>query len=165
MGPPDNDTGTAALLEAQMRLARYAAGLTGDRESAQDLVQEAVAKYYVALGKGTVVNSPEAYLRRIVSSEFLNGRRRARLWASSLHRVAGPAAVDDSIASEVATREDARRALAALPARQRAALLLRYYEDLSYVEIAETLSCAETTARSLVRRGLKKLRVEEQGAE
>lgn len=144
-------------------LLRYAAALCGDRDQAGDIVQEVLAR---ALARWDTVGSadrPEAYLMRMVTNEFLSWRRR---WstrslvstdADTLERAAGGGA---DHADRLADRDDLERRLARLPRRQQAALVLRFYEGLDYVETAAVLGCAEGTVRSLCSRGLAALRVD-----
>lgn len=143
-------------------MLRYAALLAGNRDDAEDLVQEAAAKLLAERAGGREITHVNTYLRRIVTSVFLNGHRRARLWRRTLPRltpVDGTPAVDDLVAE----RSRLGKALQQLPPRQRAAVVLRYYEDQAYADIAAALHCPETTARSLVNRGLRALRLTIEG--
>jgi RNA polymerase sigma factor (sigma-70 family) len=97
-------------------------------------------------------DDPEGYVRRIVVNQFLN---RAR----SLRREWLVAAPPDDVGREQDRVDDeVRGALADLPRQQRAVLVLRYYLDLSEVQIAETLGCSVGTVKSNASRGMAKLR-------
>lgn len=137
-----------------MRLAYL---LTGDRSLAEDLVQDAfvgLARRLVHLRKAEAF---DAYLRRTVVNLANSYFRRKRVERSFLRREAGlPGA--HAILPDLATRDELRRALFRLPPRQRAAVVLRFYEDLSERETAEVLRCAPGTVKSLVSKGLEGLR-------
>jgi RNA polymerase sigma-70 factor (sigma-E family) len=136
---------------------RLAALLTGDAALAQDLVQEA----FVRLGGRLVhLRRPEAfeaYLRKtVVNLARMHHRRRGveRAW---LARQADPDR-EGGAGPGVEDRDALRSALARLPERQRSALVLRFYADLSHDQIAQALGCRPGTAASLVSRGLARLR-------
>jgi RNA polymerase sigma-70 factor (sigma-E family) len=142
---------TAARLPA---LLRYAMLLSGDREHARDLVQEVLARALVKWGRIGTIEEPYAYVRRMVTNEFLSWRRRRKLTTVPLdeaHEAATP---------EPETPDDLRGLLARLPGRQRAVLVLRYYEDLTDDEIAAALGCRVGTVRGYASRGLAALRIE-----
>lgn len=131
-------------------LLRFAYLLCGDAHLAEDLVQSVLAKAYRRWPK------PEAYVRRMVVNEHLSWRRRR----SSGEVVV--AATPDAAAggADLAERDAMWRLLATLPRRQRAVLVLRYYEDLSDAAIAEVLGCAESTVRAYATRALAALRLD-----
>lgn len=139
---------------AGLRLAYF---LTGDRAVAEDIVQEAFAR---VIGRWRDIRQPEtfgAYLRRtIVNLSRSHGRRRVVERAYLLKHGARPAAV--ARIPDVEGRDALWRALMQLPERQRAALFLHYYEDLSEQQVAETLECSVGAAKALVARGLARLR-------
>jgi RNA polymerase sigma-70 factor (sigma-E family) len=141
-------------------LLRFAYVLTRDAALAEDLVQEAILKVYKQWGKVAVAEHPEAYVKRIVVNEFISWRRRRRNAEvpGEVPDLIGDAAVE----SIVAERDWIWRAMADLSPRQRAALVLRFYEDLSEEEIARILGCAGGTVRSLTTRALDALRTHPQ---
>jgi RNA polymerase sigma factor (sigma-70 family) len=102
------------------------------------------------------------YRRRAIVTLPTRGRRRTRLERAWATRERG-AGLRVATMPDVAQREDLWRRLAALPARQRAALVLRYYEDLSERETAEVLGCSPAAAKSLIARGTQALRGEIRG--
>jgi RNA polymerase sigma-70 factor (sigma-E family) len=139
---------------AGMRLAYF---LTGDRELAGDLVQDAFVKVVGRFGHLRVPDAFDAYLRRTIVNLFSSHLRRLRLERRALvrQRSAGRTEQPDR---DVAERDAMWSALQTLPPRQRAALVLRYYEDLSERETAEVLGCSVGAAKQLVTRALTALR-------
>lgn len=141
------------------RLLRLAFQLCHDRASAEDLVQQALEQIYRRWRAGAVVEQPHAYARRAVLNEYLRRRRLASsqevFTDSPPERAAG---MGSTGADAVVERDAMWRMLGGLPRRQRAALVLRYYEDLPDAEIASLIGCRPATVRSLVARGLTGLR-------
>ena len=137
-------------------LLRLAYMLSGSREQAEDLVQNALVKAYRRWDAVSSADRPIAYVRTIVAREHLSWWRR-----KSSHETPGlvpDQAGDDSPDTAVAETDAMWRLLATLPRRQRAVLALRYYEDLSDAGIAELLGCSEGTVRSNASRALASLR-------
>jgi RNA polymerase sigma-70 factor (sigma-E family) len=135
--------------------------LTGDRSAAEDMVQEAFVRL---TGRYRHLRNPDAfgaYLRRTVVNLHTSGLRRRRLeraWLDREARRPHGEAEPGSISEDVAGRQDLWRALLGLPSRQRAAVVLRYYEDLSERETAEVLRCSVSAVKSLVTRAFDMLR-------
>ena len=142
-------------------LLRYALMLTGDPHTAQDLVQETMVRAQLNWGRVARSDSPDGYVRKILTNQFIELRR-----GSWLRRVLLRAEPDEirtvpaDHAAETVERDRIWTMLARLPRRQRAALVLRYYEDLPDAEIAEALGCAVGTVRSSISRALATLRAE-----
>jgi RNA polymerase sigma-70 factor (sigma-E family) len=144
---------------AAVRLAYL---LTGDRALAEDLVQEAFVKL---VGRFADLRDPgafEAYLRRTVVNLARMHSRRLRRERAYLDRELQLPPVA-STQPDVATHQDMREALLALPERQRAAVVLRFYEDLSELQIADVLKCRPGTVKSLLARGKQGLRRQMRG--
>jgi RNA polymerase sigma-70 factor (sigma-E family) len=146
-------------------LLRYAMALTGDRDLAQDVVQDVLARAQVKWDRIVRADSPDAYLRQMLLNEYLSWRRR---WAVRNIQAAGEQVVR-LVDSRTATRDHADAVvdtdeiwsrLAMLPRKQRAVLVLRYYEQLDDAEIAALLGCAEVTVRSNASKALKSLRLQ-----
>lgn len=142
-------------------LLRYAMMLTGDPHTAQDLVQETMVRVQLSWRRIARANSPDGYVRRILTNQFIDLHRgswlrRVMLRPEPDHRFA---AVDDH-AQESVERDQMWAMLGTLPRRQRAVLVLRYYEDLPDADIAEVLGCAVGTVRSSISRALATLRTE-----
>jgi RNA polymerase sigma-70 factor (sigma-E family) len=142
------------------RAGRLAYVLTQDRELAQDVAQEAFARLIVRLPTLRNPDAVEAYLRRSVVNLCRKHWRRVSRERSFL-RLEGPPMATRTTAQPDVVRQDALRvALERLPYRQRAALILRFYEDLTERQTARALGCAVGTVKSLVFRGLRALREE-----
>jgi RNA polymerase sigma-70 factor (sigma-E family) len=136
-------------------LVRYATMLCGDPSEAEEIVQSTLTR--VAL-RWRFVNdkaNPDGYVRRaLVRACIDSGKRRRREPAlAELPDVA----VDDRL-RQVDDADQLRRALAALPPRQRAVLVLRYFDDASEATAAELLGCSVGTVKSQTSKGLAKLR-------
>lgn len=137
-----------------MHLLRVARALTDNRQQAEDLVQDALAKL---AGRWRHVSNPEAYVRRVLYHSQVNWwRRRSRV------RETPTLVVPDQVVSDatigVDRRLDIQAALALLGRRQRAVLVLRYLEDLPEADVAEILGCSVGTVRSQTHRALARLR-------
>lgn len=137
---------------------RLAFLLTNDAATAEDLTQEAFIK---VAGRFRYLRQPDAfatYLRRTVVNLAMSHHRRRRVERDHLAREASRPARNAVEPPDIEGRDELRTALRSLPARQRAAVVLRYYEDLSEQQVAETLGCSVTAARSLVFRAMETLR-------
>jgi RNA polymerase sigma-70 factor (sigma-E family) len=137
-------------------LVRLAFGLTGDRWTAEDIAQATLAKAYVAWWRVRRADDPDAYLRRILVNTS-NRRFRRRRVTEQPGDV--PDTPTDGLADQVGERAALLAALRLLPPRQRAVIVLRYWEDLNDAEIAAALGCTPGTVRSQLSRALAKLRV------
>ncbi|HWD82991.1 MAG TPA: SigE family RNA polymerase sigma factor [Kribbella sp.] len=137
-------------------LFRYAYLLAGDRGLADDLVQEALIKTYVSWHRLRDPANAEAYTRRAITTTAIGWWRRKSWHAERPNDDVPdrPVTGDDSTARIWLWHE-----LQRLPPRQRAALVLRYYEDLTEVQTADVLGCSVGTVKSQVSDALKKLRV------
>ncbi|MFG1819207.1 RNA polymerase sigma factor [Kribbella sp. NPDC049174] len=125
-------------------LRAYAYLLTGESAAAADLVQDALLRVFGRLRVGSDVEQLEGYVRRAMLNQYVDGRRRARLWKANRHLLVDPVVHHDD---DPALADEVRQALATLSPRQRACVVLRYYEDLSVLEIAAQLDCAEGTVK------------------
>jgi RNA polymerase sigma-70 factor (ECF subfamily) len=156
-------------------LVRYAYMLSGDRGLAEDLVQDALVKVYSRLrghpGRGRAVgvaegsrahdlDSPftnaEGYVRRAVLTIYLDGYRKRQRWAGVKHLLSDDPSTRgaDQAAS---ARVDVMAALARLGARERACVLLRYFEDMTVPQIAEALGTAQGTVKRYLSDATKNL--------
>lgn len=137
-------------------LRKIAFLLCQDWHHADDVAQAAITKLYVHWRTASRADNLDGYVRRIVVHEFLGIKRTA--WASRVDLSGDPP--DDLVGPEddPTTRMVVRRALAEVPPRQRAALVLRYYCELSVDETAAALGCAPGTVKSQTARGLQSLR-------
>ena len=142
-------------------LLRYAVMLTGDQHTAQDLVQDTMVRVQLNWRRVAASDSPDGYVRKMLTNQFIDLRRGSWLRRVLLRAEPDPVrAVPFDHADESAERDRVWGMLAKLPRRQRAALVLRYYEDLPDADIAEVLGCAIGTVRSSISRALATLRTE-----
>jgi RNA polymerase sigma-70 factor (sigma-E family) len=136
-------------------LYRTAYLMTGSHADAEDLAQTTLVKVYLAWSKVAAASSPDAYVRRILTNVYLSGRRPLRVTREHLV---------DRTPEVVATTSGGEDRLvlwphvASLPARQRAVVVLRYYEDLTEQQIADILGCSPGTVKSTASDALKALR-------
>ena len=139
-------------------LLRTALLLTGQRRAeAEDLLQLALERAYRHWPKICGSEGPERYVRRILASASTDRwRRLARRPEHAMPAGGGPVVPDRT--GEIADRDYLLRALAALPPRQRAVLVLRYFDDLSEAETAAMLGCSLGTVKSQAARGQARLR-------
>lgn len=142
-------------------LLRFAYLVTGSQDAAEEAVQNALTKACEQWPRIRRTAEPESYVRRMVANAHISS------WRRFGRRVTPVADVHDSgqtrgrdLADAVVEDDAVWRVCASLPRQQRAAVVLRFYEDLDYAEIAATLEISEVTARSHVHRGLARLRVE-----
>ncbi|WP_207709614.1 sigma-70 family RNA polymerase sigma factor [Actinomadura macrotermitis] len=126
-------------------LKRYAFLLCGDDAEADDLVQEALVRAFAKPGRRSAEEA-EAYVRRIMLNRFLDTARRRRAWSRIRPLLRHDDLAPDQ-AGAVAATADVRAALARLSPRQRAATVLRYYEDLTVPQIAAALGCRPGTVK------------------
>jgi RNA polymerase sigma-70 factor (sigma-E family) len=145
--PPDFAAFYAREFAGAVRLAAL---LTQAPSAAEDLAQDAFARM---IPKWESAANPAAYLRTSVVNACFQWQRHAGVRRAKAHLVAGPDSIDFA-AGELAD------AVAALPDRQRAVLVLRYYADLSEAEIADALGCRPGTVKSLASRALARLQEE-----
>jgi RNA polymerase sigma-70 factor (sigma-E family) len=136
-------------------LVRTAYLMVGDLHEAEDLVQETLFKVASRWPRVRRMESPLGYTRRILVNQALHGsskrsRNRAELKAT-------PPAETAAMAAQLDIHDQLFDALAALPPRQRAALVLRYLLDLPEAEVAAALGCSLGTVKSSTSRGLKRL--------
>jgi RNA polymerase sigma-70 factor (sigma-E family) len=143
------------VLARRRALLRTAWLLTGDWHAAEDLVQTALMRCYPHWGR-IAQDNPDAYVRRTITNAHLSLRRRR--W----HGERPTADLPDRAGSDEYDVANSRRAIVAalgqLPARQRAAVVLRFYEDLSEAETAAALGCSIGTVKSQTSRALAALR-------
>ncbi len=140
------------------RMYRTALAIAGDRAGAEDACQAAFAKAYAAWSRVCAADHPDAYVRRMVVNEALGTRRSAWWRRERPHADVGEPPPRPSFEDGVIDRDTLWDAVAALPPRQRAVIVLRYYEDLSEEQIAGTLGCSRGTVKSQAFAALANLR-------
>ena len=149
---PSSDSFDAYVAARYRALLRTAYLLTGNHHDAEDLVQTALVKAVGAWHR--IEDAPDAYVRRILVNENVSRWRRHKgreVLVDAPPEQVSSDAPDDSLAL--------RQALATLAPRQRAVLVLRYYEDLTERETADVLGIAVGTVKSQARDALARLRV------
>ncbi|MGN9821788.1 SigE family RNA polymerase sigma factor [Streptomyces sp. SD11] len=144
------------------RLMRTAFLLTGEQHAAEDLVQSTLEQVYVAWHRVASANDPEAYVRRVMINAH------ARRYRRKLREFLVPRSEDAGLTHEVVDTGDRiaqaddrhmlLKALAELPTRQREAVVLRYWEDLTEMQTAEAMGCSVGTVKSNAAKGIAKLR-------
>jgi RNA polymerase sigma-70 factor (sigma-E family) len=141
-------------------ILRYATALTGSPQLAEDIVQDVLLRAHGRWRRIGQVDRPDLYVKRMVLNEYLGWRRRR-----SSRDIAMPADLVDGLAVPVpdhahaqGERDALRRVLARLPRRQRAVLVLRYFEGMPDEDIAAALGCSTGTVRSHVSHAMASLR-------
>jgi RNA polymerase sigma-70 factor (sigma-E family) len=157
--------GFAQFVEARQRaLQQTAVLLTGDWALAEDLVQTALVRSWPRWERIRRRDDPEIYVRRVMVNTWATWVRRR--WRRERPAEAVPdGRAPGDVAAEVAVRMAVRSALGSLPNRQRAVLVLRIFDDLSEVQVAEVLGCAVGTVKSTMARALARLREDPRMAE
>ncbi|MCX9193608.1 SigE family RNA polymerase sigma factor [Carbonactinospora thermoautotrophica] len=144
------------VLARSHALRRTAYLLCGDWHQAEDIVQTALTRLYMAWRRVSRRDSIEGYVRQIIFRAYVDERRRG--WS---RRESPSDDLPDLPADEPGMAEERMvifRALAKVPRRQRAVLVLRFWEDLRVEETAAVLGCSEGTVKSQTSRGLATLR-------
>ncbi|MEO8527765.1 MAG: sigma-70 family RNA polymerase sigma factor [Pseudolysinimonas sp.] len=139
-------------------LVRYATLLCGNRDDAADLVQDALVRTFGRLRNGFSVESAEAYVRRAILNGHLDGGRRTTRWRRIAPLEYRPDE-QESAAGEVNSRLDLHDELRKLTPRERACLVLRYYDDLKVDDIAETLGISSGAVKRYLSDGLAKMAI------
>jgi RNA polymerase sigma-70 factor (sigma-E family) len=139
-------------------LLRIAIMLTGNRPDAEDLVQAALANTYLAWGKINDYAALDAYVRRAMVNTHISWWRRRKLDEFPTDELPDQVVADHARDSDLA--EVVRRALDRLPRRMRAAVMLRYFEDMTEPEIAALLGVSLGTVKSTVSRAVARLRID-----
>ena len=136
---------------------RLAYLLTASQTTAEDLLQIALMKTYASWPKVKRLDAPDAYVRKVIVNTLISERRRP--WSTKeFPRDEPPETSVDPADADVLNHELLWPLICALPDRQRAVVVLRYYEDLSEEEIAEVLGCARGTVKSHASDALRSLR-------
>ena len=139
-------------------LLRAAYLLTGNRADAEDLVQAALAKTYLAWDRIEDRGALDGYVRRAVINTHISWWRRRKLDEYPTDEIPDQAIADQAGQSDL--QDSLRRAVERLPQRMRAAVVLRYYEDMTEAEVADALGVSLGTVKSTVSRAVAKLRVD-----
>jgi RNA polymerase sigma-70 factor (sigma-E family) len=146
------------VLARSTALLRMGTMLTGNRADAEDLVQAALAKTYLAWGKINDRAALDAYVRRAMVNTHISWWRRRRVQEFPTDDLPDQVVADHARDSDMA--EVVRHALDRLPQRMRAAVMLRYFEDMTEPEIAAALGISLGTVKSTVSRAVARLRID-----
>jgi RNA polymerase sigma-70 factor (sigma-E family) len=155
----DRESFAAFVAQRQGPLLRFAMVLTGDARLAEDIVADVFGRVYQKWARIGAMDDVNAYVRRMIVNEYTSWWRKRR-------RMLPHADLDDydwqspDHAVHHAEHETMVDRLARLPRRQRAAVVLRFYEGMSDDDIATVLGCGPSTVRSHISRGLAALRLE-----
>ncbi len=149
---------TRLVAERGDALTRYAYLVSGSQDDASDLVQDALVKTFGRLRNGFTIASAEAYVRRTILNSFIDGGRRTSRWRKIAHLQVTP---EISEATDTATDAsvDLRHQLMRLTPRERACVVLRYYEDLTVASIADELQISAGAVKRYLSDGLAKMAV------
>jgi RNA polymerase sigma-70 factor (sigma-E family) len=162
MGQNGRLAGFEAFVAAGLpRLLGYAYALSGDQRVAEDLVQEALVRTGVAWSRVRRKDRSDAYVKTTILRIYLNERRASRQVPVGSGELERPAAEPGY--ARIEDHDALRQALAAVPPKMRAVLVLRYLEGLPDEDIAAALKCSRGTVRTQAARGLVKLRAAYQG--
>ena len=149
---------TKLVAERGDALTRYAYFVSGSRDDAADLVQDALVKTFGRLRNGFTVASAEGYVRRAILNTYIDRGRRSTRWRKIAHLTAVPDATD-SPSAQSESRIDLHEELRKLTPRERACLVLRYYDDLKVDDIAATLELSSGAVKRYLSDGLAKMAI------
>lgn len=146
---------TEFVSAALPRLLRFGHVLTGDPATAEDLVQTALTRSWRAWRLRSI-DDPQAYVRKVMVNSYASWyRRKARLETATANPAQGVVINDQAL--RVDDRDAVWRALLTLPPKQRTVIVLRYYEELTEVEIAAVMGTTAGTVKSQAARALRHL--------
>jgi RNA polymerase sigma factor (sigma-70 family) len=144
------------LDHASNRLAAYGYLLTGSQHAGEDLVQDAIVKVFVRQRRLDSPQAAEAYVRASMRTLHVDRMRRESHWRALMPRLVDRG-VSTGPESAVADQDRVGRALARLAPQERAAVVLRYYDDLKVTDIAAQMHLAEGTVKRYLSNALDKL--------
>ena len=139
-------------------LLRIAYLLTRNEADAEDLVQSALAKTYLAASRIEDRSALDGYVRRAIVNTHISWWRRRRVVELPTDELPDEGVADHAVASDL--QATIRRAVDRLPGRMRAAIMLRYYDDMTDAEVAELLGISLGTVKSTMARAVAKLRID-----
>jgi RNA polymerase sigma-70 factor (sigma-E family) len=153
------DDFSAFVVDRQAQLQRVAWLLTGDWQSAQDVVQDALAKTWRHWRRVRRADDADAYVRRTIVNTFISAQRRR--WRNERPTADLPESRPGEDSAAVLDRIVLLQALESLSARQRVVLVLRFFEDQSVLDVARTLGWPVGTVKSTTSKALDRLRADE----
>ena len=152
------DVVTQLVAERGEALTRYAYLISGNRDDASDLVHDALVKTFGRLRNGFGITSAEAYVRRAILNTYLDRGRRISRWRKIAHLTVEPD-IHESPDADIETRLDLQSQLMKLRPRERACIVLRYYDDLKVDDIAETLQISSGAVKRYLSDALARMAV------
>ena len=152
MAVNDEFTGFAAARAGRLREIAFL--MCGDWHQAQDLTQQTLTKVYVAWRRIRSRDNVDAYARRVLLRELLNERRLRR----SSERPVADVPEAPAVSSDPDLRLTLLQALATIPPKRRAVIILRYWDDHSVERVAEIMQITTSAVKSLTARGLADVR-------
>lgn len=145
------------IRERRSDLVGYASLYAADRAAAEDLVQDALVRVFARTRNLRTVPAAEQYVRRAIRTAFLDRSRKDRTWRGNQHLLVHPAAADGPERSVPAVL-DVRAALTRLSPRERACVVLRFYDDLTVAQIAAEIGVSAGSVKRYLSEGTAKLR-------
>jgi RNA polymerase sigma-70 factor (sigma-E family) len=140
-----------------VRLVQTATFLLGDRQAAEDVVQEAFVRLDRRIGRLGEISQQRAYVRQVVVNLSRSALRRRVVALKHAPRPVSPSPGADAEVMAALARDDMMTALRRLPARQRQAVVLRFYEDLTEAEIADAMGCKLGTVKATLSQAKRSL--------
>ncbi len=151
----DDDTMGGLVRTRGRALFGYAYVVCGNREQAQDLVQDALVKTFSRVRRGFSPQDAERYVRAAILTLYLDRARRASRWTAVRHLVSSPVAAPASHSDDAL---DVRAALDLLTPQERACVIAFYYDDLTVAAVAAQLGLAEGTVKRYLANARGRLR-------
>ncbi|WP_084079236.1 sigma-70 family RNA polymerase sigma factor [Demequina sp. NBRC 110057] len=150
------DTMERLVRDRERALLSYAYLVCGDATQAQDLVQDALVRTFSRERPGLTALKAEGYVRRAITSAYVDGYRRQQRWHRVQHLFRADAVTPDRF-GQVEAGSDVADALATLPPRVRACVVLRFFDDLTVPQIGTQLGIAPGTVKRYLSDGLGQL--------
>lgn len=145
------------VLRRHPALVGYACLFTTNRRDAEDLVQDALLRTFSRPRALTDPYTAEGFVREVIRTTFLDQARKRRSWTARAHLLVQPEAAADSPERAAVAAVDVQSALNALPARERACVVLRFFDDLPVADIAQALGISAGSVKRYLSDGTAKL--------
>lgn len=151
-----HDTMEGLVRDRERALLGYAYLVCGNSTQAQDLVQDALVRTFSRPRPGLTVLKAEAYVRRAITSTYIDQYRRHQRWSRVQH-LFRPGDRSDDVASSIDMSADVTQAISTLPPRERACVMLRFFDDLTVPQIGRQLGIAEGSVKRYISDGIERL--------
>ena len=151
-----HDTMEGLVRDRERALLGYAYLVCGNSTQAQDLVQEALVRTFSKPRPGLTVLKAEAYVRRAITSSYVDQYRRRQRWSRVQH-LFRPGDQSEDLASVVDMSADVTLAISTLPPRERACIMLRFFDDLTVPQIGRQLGLADGSVKRYLSDGIERL--------